>query len=335
MNQPRRVAALTLTPLCVLFITLAGPAGRARQTAGATAQAPTRPPAPAAADTPETVYADVVVTDEKGRFITGLKPDSFTVLDGGQRREITSFVGETPATVGVLVDASGSMYGPDTGPQRMKDALLRFFGNCYAADDFFLIAFNRSLQLLLSDSNDPKALVAALDRYAAARPKGQTALYDALYLALGQAERGKHRRKAILLISDGMDTVSRYTFAELRRRLKESDVTVYALDIVRANERADELGWAARSTLEELADTSGGRAYFPSNQEQLYDVMERVSTELRSQYTIGFTPAPSTRRDGWHDLSIRLGEIPDAQGRKIKTFVRARPGFYDATAASR
>lgn len=335
MHQPRRVAALTLRLLCPLLITIAGPAARARQTAGATAQAPARAPAPAAASTPETVYANVTVTDEKGRFITGLKPDTFTILDGGQRREITSFVGETPATVGVLVDASGSMYSQDTGPQRMRDALLHFFGNCYAADDFFLMAFNRSPQLLLSGSNDPRALVAALDRYAAARPKGQTALYDALYLALGQAERGKHRRRAVLLISDGMDTVSRYTFPELRRRLKESDVNVYAVDIVRADEILGELGWAARSTLKELADLSGGRAYFPSSQQELYDVTERVSLELRSQYTIGFAPAPSARRDGWHDLSIRLGEVRDAQGRKVKAVLRTRPGFYDANVALR
>jgi Ca-activated chloride channel homolog len=332
MNRPRRAAALILTLLCALFITLAGPAGRARQTTGANAQAPTRPPAHAAANTPETVYANVTVTDEQGRFITGLKPGDFTVLDGGQRREITSFVGETPATVGVLADASGSMYGPETGPQRMRDALLRFFGNCYAADDFFLIAFNRSPQLLLSDTNDPRALVAALDRYATARPKGQTALYDALYLALGQAERGKQRRKAILLISDGQDTVSRYSFAELRRRLKESDVTVYAVDIVDSHDNSD-LGYGARAILEELADVSGGKAFFPGNQQQLYDVMERVSLELRSQYTIGFTPAPSARRDRWHDVSIRLGEQRDAQGRKIKTFLRARPGFYDVADA--
>jgi Ca-activated chloride channel family protein len=289
-----------------------------------------------AAAHPAPTSLNVTVTDDKGRFITGLKPADFTVFDGGRQADIAAFqAGDAPATVGIVVDGSASMFGiKEAYTGALRNPLLGFLRGCNPSDEFFLMAFNKSPQLLLERSNDPAAVLSALDRFAAAPAKGQTAMYDALYLAVNQASRGQRRKRVLLLISDGMDNVSRYSFDELRRQLKESDVTLYAIGIVEASDNS-ELSYGARSILNELASVSGGRAYYPRIREEMSDSLDRVAIELRAQYTIGFTPAPTARKDGWHDVSIKLRELRDAQGRKIKTVVRARPGFYDVADARR
>ncbi|HEX8293064.1 MAG TPA: VWA domain-containing protein [Pyrinomonadaceae bacterium] len=275
----------------------------------------------------------VTVTDQKGSMVTGLGRESFTVLDGGRPSEIVSFAsGDMPATVGVLLDASGSMSGRESGLARVRNALLRFFRNCHAADEFFLIAFNREPQLLLGMSNDPAAVLGALDRYGAARGGGPTALYDALYLALNQAARGRHQKRALLLVTDGQDNASRYTSQEVKRMLKESDVTVYAVHIFDPGD-ASALNYDGRLTLEGLAKLSGGRALFPSTVQELNSSLEAVADELRNQYVIGFAPAPAGKKDGWHEVRVRLDEVRDGGGRKLNTVLRTRAGFYDVPPA--
>jgi Ca-activated chloride channel homolog len=278
----------------------------------------------------------VTVTDKKGSLFMGLGRDSFTVLDGGQPSGIVSFEsGDMPATVGVLLDASGSMSVRESGLLRARNALLRFFRNSHASDEFFLIAFNREPQLLLGMSNDPSAVLGALDLYGAARGRGPTALYDALYLALNQAARGKHRRRALLLVTDGQDNASRYTFRDVKRMLKETDVMVYAVGIVDPEMSDSALGYEGRRNLEELAKLSGGRVLFPQTVQELNSAMEAVADELRSQYVIGFVPASAGDRDGWHEVRVRLNEIRDDRGKKLKTVLRTRAGFYDVPPARR
>ncbi|HEX8337370.1 MAG TPA: hypothetical protein VF621_11615, partial [Pyrinomonadaceae bacterium] len=137
---------------------------------------------------------------------------------------------------------------------------------------------------------------------------------------------------AILLVTDGQDNASRYSFDEVKRMLKESDATVYAVWI--ANPEGDSaLGYGGRLELQELAKLSGGRALFPSTVQELNSAMEVVADELRNQYVIGFAPAPAGKKDGWHEVRVRLGEVRDGSGRKLKTVLRTRAGFYDAPPA--
>ena len=278
----------------------------------------------------------VTVTDKKGGYVMGLGREAFTVLDGGRPSEIVSFEsGDMPATVGVLLDASGSMTaGRESKLRRARNALLRFFRNCHAADEFFLIAFNQEPQLLLGMSNDPTAVLDALDRYGAARGRGMTALFDALYLALDQAARGKHPKRAVVIVTDGHDNASRYTFKEVERMLKESDVIIYAIGIVGPDDDSA-LTYSWRAMLEELTEPSGGRAFFPSTERELNSSMELLAQELRNQYVIGFVPAAAAaKKDGWHEVRVRLGEVR-ASGKKLKAVARARAGFYDVPPARR
>ncbi|MBV9925216.1 MAG: VWA domain-containing protein [Acidobacteria bacterium] len=269
----------------------------------------------------------VTVTDKKGGLITGLTREAFTVLDGGRPSEVVSFAaGDAPATVGLLLDASGSANVARRG--LVKTALTRFVKGCNPSDEFFLIAFNNAPQLVQGLTGDPADVLAALERYMAVRPWGQTALFDSLYVGLNQAEHGRYVRRAVVLLTDGQDNVSRYTFRELRRQLLESGVTVYAVGILDPNIDSA-LGYGGRAVLEDLAAASGGRAFFPESERDLNAAFEDLAAELRNQYVIGFTPsAGAAKKDGWHEVRVRLGGLQTG-GKKLKVVARTRAGFYD------
>ena len=275
----------------------------------------------------------VTVTDKQGGLVTGLARESFTVLDGGRPSEIVSFAsGDMPATVGVLLDASASISMTRIG--FIKAAVTRFLKGCHPSDEFFLMAFNQRPQLIQGMTDDPGDVLAALDRYAAIQPKGMTALYDALYLALNGAAHGRHGRRAVVLLTDGQDNVSSYKFKELRQQLMESDVLVYAVGIVNPND-SSALGYGGRAILEELTGLSGGRAFFAETEKELNAAFEDLARELRNQYVIGFAPADAGKRDGWHEVRVKLGEVRDGSGKKLKAVPRTRIGFYDVPPARR
>lgn len=275
----------------------------------------------------------VTVTDKKGGLVTGLARESFTVLDGGRPREIVSFAsGDMPTTVGVLLDASGSVAITRAG--FIREAMLRFLKGCHPSDEFFVLAFNLRPQLVRGMTQDPSEVIDALDGYVAAVPKGRTAFYDAVYLALNEAAHGRHAKRALLLVTDGQDNGSHYKWPELRRQLKESDVTVYAVGITSPHPPSH-LDYEGRAVLEELAAVSGGRAFFPETEKDFNAAFQDIAAELRNQYVIGFAPAEAEKKDGWHDVRVRLGEVRDGSGRKVKAVPRFRAGFYDVPPARR
>src|SRR6185369_1944962 len=164
----------------------------------------------------------VTVTDTYGRYVSGLSKGAFAVFDNKLPQEITHFSDDdSPVSVGVIFDVSGSMSGDKI--KRAREALSKFVQTSHDSDEYFLIGFNNRAQLLLDKTRDGNAVLAKLTFV---ETKGQTALYDAVYLGVEKVQRGAHRKRALLVISDGQDNNSRYTFDNLRRLLKESDVTV-------------------------------------------------------------------------------------------------------------
>ncbi|HAF24694.1 MAG TPA: hypothetical protein DCK93_17615, partial [Blastocatellia bacterium] len=201
----------------------------------------------------------VTVTDTYGRYVSGLGKNAFTVLDEKKPQEITFFSDDdAPVSVGVLFDVSGSMGGDKV--KRARDALSKFIQTSHNSDEYFLIAFNQRAQLLLDKTRDGNAV---LDKLTFVQTKNNTALYDACYLGVEKVQRGTHPKRALLLISDGQDNNSRYTFNELRRLLKESDVTLYGIGILGGGDAGSSLGMEGQGILDELASVSGGKAFFP------------------------------------------------------------------------
>ena len=273
---------------------------------------------------PVIVHSDLItltvtVTDTYGRFVTGLGKNAFTIYDNKAEQEISFFSDEdAPVSLGVVFDVSGSMGGDKIA--RARDALARFIDTSHSRDEYFLIGFNHRAQLLLDHTRDSDAL---MQKLTFVQTRGQTALYDATYLGVERVTRGAHKKRAVLLISDGQDNSSRYTFSELKRLLKESDVIIYAVGIVSSHDDT-QLGYGGRAILEELAGVSGGKAFFPSTAAEMNDTFERIALELRTQYSIGYRPSTFANDGKWHKIKIKV-QPPRGFPR---LFVRGREGYF-------
>jgi Ca-activated chloride channel family protein len=249
----------------------------------------------------DVVSVTVSLTDPYGRFVTGLGKDHFEVFDDKVQQPIVHFTDEdAPVSLGIVYDVSGSM------KERIKRsirALRRFIATSHNDDDFFLIAFNDRARLAEDFTTSGDRILSHL---MFVNPHGSTALYDAVYLAVEKAQQGRHPRKAILIISDGQDNNSRYTYKELRNRVKEADVQIYAIGIT--DPASDELVGFGRSALEEITRVTGGRAYFPNayNEPELVETCTRIALELRHQYSIGFYPTDVTSDAKWHKVQVKV-----------------------------
>ena len=314
-QQARRSVAAALGVLALLA---AAQVGNGQQRATGT---PPDPRPPEADERPLVVNSDLVtlivtVTDGEGRHVAGLDRGAFAVYDNKQPQEVSFFSdADAPASVAVVFDVSGSM--SEGKIERAKEALARFIQTSHPMDEFYLIGFNSSAQILLERTRDADAVAAKLTY---AEPRGDTALYDAVYLGIEKLSRAAHRRRVLLVISDGEDNRSRYSFGEVRRSLEESDVIIYGVGIGMNYARAA----TGRETLEKLGKTSGGRAYFPGGGAEMDEAFERIALELRHQYSISYKPSNLAGRGEWHRVKVTVTPPPG----KRRVRVRSREGYY-------
>ena len=266
------------------------------------------------------ITVTVTVTDTYGRYVSGLSKNAFTILDEKQPQEIRYFSDDdAPVSVGVIFDVSGSMSGDKI--KRAREALSKFIQTSHDSDEYFLIAFNSRAQLLLDKTRDGNAV---LDKLTFVETHGQTALYDAVYLGVEKVQRGIHPKRALLVISDGQDNSSRYTFDNLRRLLKESDVTLYGVGILSGSDAGSSLGMEGQGILDELSGVSGGKAFFPRSGAEMDDIFEQIALELRHQYSIGYKPANFVGDGKWRRLKVK---VTPPRGLP-RLFVRSKEGYY-------
>lgn len=174
------------------------------------------------------VNVTATVTDEYGRFVPSLTKDDFTVYENGHRQEISHFSSErTPVSLGILLDASGSMTADKMAAAR--SAIDRFIYELLGREDeLFFMEFASTARVAQAWTTDRAAISRAVSRV---DPIGGTAIYDAIAKALPMAEAGRHKKKAVLVISDGNDTNSNISVARLRQQIRDSEVLVYALGV--------------------------------------------------------------------------------------------------------
>ena len=264
------------------------------------------------------VLLNVTLTDVYNRYVTGLNKDAFTVFDDKEPQQITFFSDEdVPISLGVIFDVSGSMSGDKI--QKAREALRHFIDTSHNSDEYFLIGFNSRAQLLMDKTRDSDAM---LDKLTFVQTKGQTALYDACYLGVERVSHGVHPKRALLVISDGQDNNSRYTFSELRKMLKETDVLIYGIGIEGGG--GSELDVAGEAILDELASVSGGKAFFPKSAAEMNEIFERIAIELRHQYSIGYKPSNFTNDGRWHRIKVK---VTPPRGLP-HLFVRSKDGYY-------
>ncbi|HEX7331122.1 MAG TPA: VWA domain-containing protein [Pyrinomonadaceae bacterium] len=262
------------------------------------------------------INVNVIVTDRDGKHVSGLDKSAFAVVDDELTQEISFFSAQDiPISIAVIFDTSQSMEAEKI--VRAREALARFIELSHRSDEYFLISFSDRVQLLLDGSQDIETV---LERFAYLKPQGQTSLYDATYLGIEKVARGSRARRAILLITDGNDTCSRYSLRDVSLALQESDVVVYAIGILGFS-RVKAL--AGRRTLERLTSVSGGKAYFPGSSEALIGAFEQIALELRSQYFIAYRPIDLSSGRKWHRIKVELTSVDKARFK-----VRSRPGAY-------
>lgn len=266
-----------------------------------------------------------VVRDRHGRFARGLRKEDFVVEEGGARRDIVEFRADdnAPVRVALLFDVSGSM----RLATRLEDArqtarqLLSALRLGSVQDEAAVFSFDMNLQSLQSFTSDARAIEDALSRVA---PYGQTSLYDAIALTaeeVANTRPGDRHRRAVVVLTDGVDTSSRLTPERVSALASSIDVPVYvvtvASDIDRdAIERTYSLTAKAEGALRTLSHLTGGEAFVTSAPAHESIAARQIVDELRHQYVLAVAASSGS---GWHALSVKT--------RDKDLSVRARSGY--------
>ncbi|HVH86848.1 MAG TPA: VWA domain-containing protein [Terriglobales bacterium] len=252
----------------------------------------------------EMVLVPVTVTDTKNHPVVDLAQNNFKLFEGESEKKIQYFSTEdAPLSVGILVDLSSSMANKIDA---VREAATEFFKNANPEDDYFVITFADKPKLLADTTRSFEKVQASL---AAAKPKGNTALADAIYMGLAKLRNAKYSRKALLVISDGGDNNSRHSLRQIKRIARESDVQIYAIDVCDApalmiTEKLEER--FGRQWLTEVTESTGGRTIALDNPAGIPDAAARASLELRNQYILGYRPTRTTENHKWRKIKVRV-----------------------------
>jgi Ca-activated chloride channel homolog len=264
------------------------------------------------------VLVPVTVTDRLGRLITGLDKDNFQVYEGKDRQTIQTVSSEdAPVSVGIVLDISGSMAGKI---ERAREAVTDLLATANPQDEFFLITFADTAELAIGFTTSVEDIQSQL---LLGKPRGSTALLDAIYLGISEMRRAQYARKALLVISDGGDNHSRYHEGEIKSVVKEADTLMYAIGIYDQyfSTIEEQMGPALLSA---VSEQTGGRMYTVEDPKEMAGVATKISLELRNQYVLGYRPANSRYDGKWHKIRVKLS-LPKGLPR---CDARARQGYY-------
>ena len=183
-------------------------------------------------------------------------------------------------------------------------ALREFLKTCHEDDDFFVVGLNDRVNLMQVFTTSADEVLKSLEK---AQPNGSTPLFDAIYLGIEKLQMGRHSRKAMLIITDGIDNNSRYSKKEILSRLRESDVELYSISVI--DPQATRRAVYGNLALQEFTGLTGGSAFFPRLKKQAVDftdICTAIALELRHQYVVGFYPTDTPGPAKWHKLTVRL-----------------------------
>ena len=262
------------------------------------------------------VLVPVTVTDSRGAIIADLTRDDFILAEEKQQQEIISFAHETaPVSLGLVVDLSGSMASKIAKVRLAVKALL---DNVEPEDEEFLVTFADRPELRCSFSSNPSAI---LDELSSLAPRGSTALFDAVVVAVREMRNAKNRRRVLFVISDGGDNHSRRTEREVRHLLEEEDVQIHAIGIHDHMASREE----ARGpwVLEDLAAITGGQHHMIDNAGELPGMAAKMGLALHDRYLLGYKPEPIGLSGSFRRIDVKL--LP--QKTKSRLYVYARRGY--------
>lgn len=301
---------------------------------GATQTAPQSGSTPSARTADKVVFSTTVV-NKKGNLVTGLQRNNFQISVDKKPAKINDFREEdVPLSVSLIFDASASVGGDRLSVKATRvlinssrQALKGFLEMSNPSNEYFLVAFNNRPQLLLDWTSDSNAIV---DTLGTLQLKGNTAFYDACYLAIDKVRHGRHSKRVLILITDGRDNVSTYSFDQVREELKTSDVLVYSVNFSGTGIAGSALGIEGQDILNESSLVSGGMSFYKRSLKasDAVSVFEMIANGLRHQYTITVTPNVSSDNIKWHKIKIKVEATADALGEMKHLSARTREGFY-------
>jgi Ca-activated chloride channel family protein len=230
------------------------------------------------------VLLDVSVKDPRGGYASGLARNDFKVFEDGRPQQITEFASaDTPVTVGLVVDDSGSMR---TKRPQVVLAGLAFAKESNPKDEFFVINFNNHIVRGLPDqipfTDNLQRLRSALYY---GDPAGQTALYDAIAYSLKHLELSRQDKRTLIVVSDGGDNVSRSSLPQLMTLIEASRATIYTIGLFDPEDKDANPG-----VLRKLAKLSGGEFFRPGTLDEIMPVFHKISVDIRNRYSIGYAP---------------------------------------------
>jgi len=273
----------------------------------------------------ELVVVHATVRDRHGGYVTALPKEAFRLFEDGVPQRIDFFTGEDSlVTVGFLVDSSGSMR---EGRERVIAAATAFAEASGGRDELFALAFNEHVRPALLPpmlfTSDASVFRVALARAMGAQ--GRTAMYDAISNGLSYIARGHHPRRVLVVVGDGGDNASTTTLDQVLREAQGSNAAIYTVGIIDLPERE-----ANPHLLKRLAEATGGQSFFPRDVDDVGDVLQRVSDDIRNSYTLGYASSNSARDGQFRRIRV---VIDDPARRSLR--VRARDGYRAGSQSKR
>jgi len=265
------------------------------------------------------VLVNATVTESsRNQIIRGLDKKDFRVWEDNIEQKISYFSSEdVPSSVGIIFDISGSMKDKIASAQR---AAATFFKSGTRGDEYFEIQFS-DRPLIASDFTSD--ITKLQNRLLSTPTKGNTALYDAVYLGLNKLKESNNTKKALLLITDGEDNQSRYSFSEVRSFVREQNVQLYAIGIL------DPATGVGRDALVQLTEITGGRAFFPNAAYEMSDICKKIAAELKNQYVLGYRPTNGGKDGAWRKIKVKVNTPKDVG---LSSFeVTHKKGYYAPT----
>ncbi len=270
------------------------------------------------------VSLNVTVTDGASHYVTDLEQQEFAIFEDGVRQDVTFFSRrQQPIALSLLLDSSASM--EDKLPT-LQGAASNFIRRLKTQDIAQIVDFDSRVEVRQPFTGNQTELMAAIEQTAAG---GSTSLHNAIYIALKELRKVRAvseedvRRQALIVFSDGEDTASLVSFAEVLDLAKRSETSIYAIALRGADTQSKGFR-EAEYVMKTLAAETGGRAFFPSRLEDLAGVYSQIADELASQYTIGYS-SKNARRDGaWRRVIVQVS--------RANVTPRAKRGYYAPTA---
>ena len=320
MGRKESIIFAVACALIALPVMMAAYAGQSQKPPDTAVDKPQTPPKnPTLKVDVDLVLVNATVTDPQNRYVTGLEKEHFQIWEDKLEQRIEYFSAEdVPISLGVIFDVSGSMKDKIS---TARDAAVTFLKTGNPEDEYFLVEFANRPEVAEDFTTDVTRLQ---NRLIFTPAKGMTAMYDSVYLGLEKLKEGNNPKKALLLITDGEDNRSRYTFSNVKDFVKEQDVQIYGIGIVDDFNSQLGSGHTGRAMVEELSDLTGGRAFFPDSVYDLEDICTKIAVELKNQYVIGYSSTNAAKDGKWRKLRLKINPpkgLPHLN-------VRSKSGYY-------